>query len=125
MSKKRILIVDDEVNLTRMVRLNLEKRGPYEVREENHGRKAIEVAREYKPDLIILDVVMPDMDGGEIAAKMRNDPVLGSIPVIFLTAIVPKREAGDQGLTSGGYLFIPKPVSLETLVRHIEEKLGS
>ena len=121
MERKRILIIDDEPGFTRMVKLNLEKTGFFEVREENKATYAIAAAREFKPDLILLDVIMPSMDGGDIAAHMKNDRHLRDVPVIFLTATVSQREAGDGGLNSGGALFLAKPVSLENLIKCINE----
>jgi CheY-like chemotaxis protein len=119
--RKRILIVDDEVTFTRMVRLNLEKTGRYEVREENRGRRAAAAAREFHPDLIVLDVIMPDMDGGEVASTLQNDPKLKDIPVVFLTANVSKREVGESGKKLGGLYFLAKPITLEQLVEYIEK----
>ena len=124
MSKHRILIIDDERPMTRMVRLNLEATGRYEVREENVSANALTTAREFRPDLVLLDVIMPGADGGEIAARLKNDPVLGRVPVVFLTATVSPREAGNRGLMSAGMKFLAKPVSLATLVACIEEFLG-
>src|ERR1035438_4062424 len=77
--KKRILVVDDEPALTRMIKLTLEQTEQYEVRTENLGRKAIEAAREFKPELILLDVLMPDMLGSEIAAQLEQDPELSAV----------------------------------------------
>ena len=77
--KKRILVVDDESALTRMVKLNLERTGNYEVRTENQGVKAIPAAMEFKPDLIFLDIMMPDMGGPEISAQLKEDPELAKI----------------------------------------------
>lgn len=121
MEKKRILIIDDEPGFTRMVKLNLEKTGFFEVREENKATYAIPAAREFKPDLILLDVIMPTMDGGDVAAHIKNDRQLRDIPVVFLTATVSQREAGADGLNSGGELFLAKPVSVETLIKCINE----
>ena len=123
MEKKRILIIDDEMSFTRMVKLNLERTGEFEVREENKATAAIAAAREFKPDLILLDVIMPTMDGGDIASRIQNDKLLRGTPVIFLTATVSQREAGPKGLSSGGALFLAKPVSLENLIQHIKENL--
>src|SRR5258706_15639749 len=86
MLPKKILVVDDEVTITRLLKLNLEKTGAYVVREENRGAKAYAAAREFKPDLILLDVMMPDLDGGEVAAQLQADPLMKGIPIIFLTA---------------------------------------
>jgi two-component system OmpR family response regulator len=121
MEKKRILIIDDEPGFTRMVKLNLEKTGFFEVREENKATYAIPAAREFKPDLILLDVIMPTMDGGDVAAHIKADRHLRDIPVVFLTATVSQREAGDDGMKSGGALFLAKPVSVETLIKCINE----
>lgn len=114
--KIRILIIDDEPSFTRMVKLNLEKAGRYEVREENRALHAVAAAREFKPDLILLDVIMPAMDGGDVAAKIKNDSHLRGIPILFLTATVSVREAGKDGLNAGGDLFLAKPISVDALI---------
>jgi DNA-binding response OmpR family regulator len=121
--KKRILIIDDEASFTRMVRLNLEKTGEFEVREENRAGSAVATAREFRPDLILLDVIMPTMDGGDIFATLRKDRNLKEVPIIFLTATVSQREAGTGGLSSGGSLFLAKPVSVDVLIERIHEHL--
>jgi len=119
--KKRILIVDDEVSFARMVKLNLEKTGAFEVRVENRAVGALAAAREFKPDLILLDVIMPNMDGGDVSKQLKRYPGLKDIPIVFLTATVSKRETGDAGLNSGGELFLAKPVSVESLIACINE----
>jgi|SRR2546422_6403503 len=123
MEKKRILIIDDEASFTRMVKLNLEKTGGFDVREENKASGAVAAAREFKPDLILLDVIMPGMDGGDVAGQIRNDRHLKGTPIVFLTATVSQREAGEAGLNSGGDLFLAKPVSLEHLIHCINENV--
>ena len=121
MEKKRILIIDDETSFTRMVKINLEKTGEFEVREENRALNGLSAAREFKPDLILLDVVMPGMDGGDVAQHIRNDRNLKATPIVFLTATVSPREAGAGGLQSGGSLFLGKPVSVENLIQCIHQ----
>ena len=121
--KKRILMVDDEPALTRMVKLNLERTGNYEVRTENEGAKAIAAAREFKPDLIMLDVMMPGMSGDEIAAQLKEDPELSKIKFIFVTAIVTRNEAGQAGSEIGGNVFLAKPIKAEELIATIERVL--
>jgi len=121
MEKKRILIIDDESSFTRMVRMNLEKTGFFEVREENKAAAALAAAREFKPDLVLLDVIMPGIDGGGVAAQFQNDRQLKSTPIVFLTATVSQREAGQAGFTSGGSLFLAKPISVEHLIQTINE----
>lgn len=120
MEKKKILIVDDEAVFTRMVKLNLEQTGQYEVREENRALRALPAAREFKPDLILLDVIMPGMDGGELAASLQADYALRKTPIVFLTATVSPSEAKSGGFTSGGFLFLAKPVALKDLIQCIE-----
>ncbi len=122
-AKKRILIIDDEASFARIVKLNLEKTGTFEVRVENKAAYAVASAREFKPDLILLDVIMPAMDGGDVANQIKRDRNLKGTPVIFLTATVSKREAGDVGLNSGGELFLAKPISVEALIACINDHI--
>src|SRR5450756_1130580 len=104
--KKRILVVDDEPAMTRMIKLNLEQTGRYEVRTENLGRMAIAAAREFRPDLILLDLMMPDMLGSDISAQLQADPELRAIKFVFLTAMVTKEEALRSSGQIGGQAFI-------------------
>ncbi|HYR57902.1 MAG TPA: response regulator [Chthoniobacteraceae bacterium] len=118
--KRRIFIVDDESGFTRLLKLTLERTGRYIVREENDGTAAWLAAREFKPDIIFLDIVMPKIDGGEVAQKIRSDPTLEKVPIIFLTAIVSQRETTRE---IGGFPFLAKPVSLDAITACIEEHL--
>lgn len=120
MAKKKILLVDDEENFTRIVKLNLESTDKYEVKVENKGAFVLETAKAFKPDLILLDVVMPDKEGSEIAAEMRQDENLNKIPVVFLTALVTKEETGKNCSLISGNPFIAKPVNLNELIHCIE-----
>jgi CheY-like chemotaxis protein len=121
--KKRILIIDDEIDLTMLVKLNLQKTGRFEVREENRALKALSAAREFKPDLVLLDVMMPDLDGGDVLAQLKADPNLRNVPVVFLTATVLKEDLAKQGGTIGGHPFIPKPFKAEVLLDQINKML--
>ena len=120
MNKTRIFIVDDESGFTRLLKLTLEKSGNYEVLEENDGTKAWLKAREFKPDIIFLDIVMPKIDGGDVAQQIRADPLLAKVPIIFLTAIVSRSETARD---IGGFPFLAKPVSLDAINRCIAEHL--
>ena len=120
---KRILIVDDEAGFTRLLKLTLEGTRRYIVKEENDGSQALQSARQFRPDLILLDIVMPKMDGGDVARQMASDPMLKKVKIIFLTAIVSQKEAGAGGI--GGFPFVAKPVSLAALTAMIEETLGT
>lgn len=119
--KKRILLVDDEPSFTRLMKLNLEANGPYEVQIVNHGQEALAAARAFRPDLIFLDVIMPDADGGEIASLLRSDAALRKTPIVFLTAVVSKNEVVEHGDVIGGQTFLAKPVTVEDVKRTIEK----
>lgn len=121
--KKKILVVDDEAVLTKMVKMNLERTGNYEVRTENEGSKALQAARDFKPDLIFMDVMMPDMSGDEAIGEIREDPELSSIPYVFMTAIVSKTETEEMGSNIGGNEFLAKPAKTEELIATIERIL--
>lgn len=123
MEKKRILIIDDESTFTRMVRLNLEKTGRFEVREENAAANGLKAARDFKPHLILLDVLMPTLDGGDVKAQIRRNRNLKTVPILFLTATISANEAGNRGPAGSDGLFISKPVSAERLIQLIDENL--
>ena len=118
--KKRILVVDDEASFTRLLKLNLEQTGLYEVQTENQALEALATARAFKPDLILLDVMMPGQDGGAIAARLRESPSLKEAPIIFLTAAVKKEEVASHKGQIGGLPFLAKPVDLDDLLKHLE-----
>jgi CheY-like chemotaxis protein len=124
MNTKRILVVDDEPGITRTMKVNLERTGSYSVRTENHAGNALTAAKQFHPDLIFLDVMMPGMDGGEVAGQFKADPDLKNVPVVFLTAIVTKREMGTESKYIGGQSFIAKPLNIEALTRCIVERIG-
>jgi CheY-like chemotaxis protein len=121
MPKKKILVVDDEPGFTRLLKLTMTK---YEIREENDPLRALETARQFGPDLILLDVIMPGLDGGDLASKFRADSGLRRTPIVFLTAVVTDRETGGESRTMGGFPFVAKPVNPEALTRCIEENLA-
>src|SRR5262249_16722379 len=118
-----ILIVDDEVVLTRLMRVALERTGKYEVRSENDPKSAVEVAREFKPDIIMLDLIMPDLDGGDVVDALRKDPELKPIPVVFLTASVRKADIDAHGGAFDGYPFMEKPASPAAICEFLEKHL--
>ncbi|HEV2437030.1 MAG TPA: response regulator [Verrucomicrobiae bacterium] len=124
MTQKKILVVDDEGGMTRMLKRNLEATNRYIVRAENSGAAALAAAREFRPDLILLDVMMPGVDGAEIAGKIREDKLLNQTPIVFLSAIVKKDEMPPTGGQIGGLTFLAKPVKLDDLITCIENQLG-
>ena len=124
MNKKRILLLDDEVSFTRLLKLNLEQTNRYEVRAENWPEDVLAAAREFKPDLMLLDVMMPRMFGGDIAAQFRADEELKGIPIVFLTATVRKQRVDEHAGMISGYPFLAKPATTEEVIACIEKHLG-
>jgi CheY-like chemotaxis protein len=120
--KRRILIVDDDANSTHLVKILLERSGPYLVLEENDPTKADQTAHNFKPDVILLDIVMPKMDGGELATQIEADRELRDTPIIFLTALVTHGEA-KNGLHIQGHPLVAKPISIPELIDAIEKHL--
>jgi CheY-like chemotaxis protein len=121
--KRKVLIIDDEPGFTKIVKLTLEAQKKYEVREVNNPNRALQDARDYSPDVIILDVIMPELDGGDVLTLLKADPVLKHVPVIFVTATVLKSEVGEHGKTLGGLFFVAKPVTASGLMECIEEHI--
>jgi DNA-binding response OmpR family regulator len=122
MQKKRILIVDDEASFTRLVKLNLEATNRYEVRVEKWPEDTLATASEYKPDLIILDIMMPRLFGGDVAERLRADAHFSSVPILFVSAAIPRgRVAEHQGVVAG-FPLVAKPVTVEALIGHIEKQ---
>ena len=122
---KKILAVDDEKHILRLVQINLEKAG-YEVVTGTNGREAIEKVRSEKPELIVMDVMMPEMDGFEALKQLKSDPATADIPVIMLTA---KAQDADvfHGWQSGADLYLTKPfnpMELLTFVKRIFDAKG-
>jgi len=120
--KRRILIVDDDRDSTHLIKILLEKISHYLVLEENDAAKAHESARDFRPDLILLDIMMPQIDGGDIAARIDADPGLQRTPIIFLTALVTKAEA-KAGLHIQGHPVLAKPIDIPELINRVEENL--
>ena len=120
--RRRILIVDNDRDSTHLVKTLLERTGRHLVLEENDATKAHQSARNFRPELILLDIVMPETDGGEVAAQLQADPELQRTPIIFLTALVTKAEA-KAGLRLQGHPFLAKPINLSELISGIAENL--
>src|SRR5256886_15723587 len=118
--KRRILIVDNDRDTTHLVKVLLERTGDYLVLEENEATKAHQSARNFRPDLILLDIVMPETDGGERAARIEADRELQNTPILFLTALVTRAEA-KRGLRIQGHSFLAKHVSIPELINAIEQ----
>jgi CheY-like chemotaxis protein len=121
--KDRILIVDDDISYAELLKLQLEKTGAYEAKIVVDGKSVVAAAREFRPDLILLDILMPGQDGAETAAQLADDELLQDIPVVFLTSIVTRAEMAAKGGLVHGKPFLAKPVSAEELDDAIQKYL--
>jgi CheY-like chemotaxis protein len=122
--KKRILAVDDQASNTRLVKLYLEQTNDYVVREENDPKAALTAAEEFQPHLILLDVMMPGMDGWDLVGCFRANRKLTGVPVVFLTAAITKGEVDAIGGRCWGYPFLAKPVVLKEMLACLKKHLG-
>ena len=120
--KKKILIVDDEKQLVSLVSLHMKMSG-YEVLSAKDGEEALAIAKEEVPDLIILDLMLPKIDGWEVCKRLRAESKIGDIPVIMLTA---RSEAGDKlrGFECGADDYVTKPFSPRELVARVKRVLA-
>lgn len=119
-----VLIIDDSLNLCEALKLNLEHKHGFVVYVAQDGKTGLQLARSKKPDIVILDVMMPGMSGGQVAELMREIPSLAHTPIIFMTGMISKAEAEQKGGEIGGEMFIAKPVSHEDLAATIHAQLG-
>ena len=124
MNRKKVLIVDDEPNCSRLVQAMLEKTGCFEVMVENKSRSALATARDFLPDIMLLDVDMPGKDGGDVACEAKADPLLSQVPVVFLTGLIPRSETGDKYVTRGKSRYMSKPPDPLALIELIEDLLS-
>lgn len=125
MKINRILVIDDNINATRVARLILERTGRYEVRELNDPVQALDVTREFEPDLILLDVCMPNIEGSVVAEKINSTAGFTDMPIVFLTCIVTPGEMGKSGtMIIGRHEYIAKPARPDILVSCIERNLA-
>jgi CheY-like chemotaxis protein len=119
---KKILIVDDEKDVLMVLEKRLTAAG-YEVVKANNGKDAIIIAKRERPDLILLDIAMPEMSGGEAAKILKSDPDTKDITIIFLTALLEKIDKEGERLI-GGMQFIAKPYKPEELLEIIRKNIG-
>jgi CheY-like chemotaxis protein len=118
---KRILVVDDEPAIARLVKMSLAVEG-YDVRTVNSGFEAMEELPLFKPDIVVLDIMMPGMNGYEVCMEIKSRPDTSQIKVVFLTA---RGNPGDaqQGFSVGGDDYIIKPFDPEELLQKIQDIL--
>ena len=125
MAAKRVLIVDDEESLTEILKLTLEDSGDYEVRTENNAEEVLSVARWFTPDIVVLDVIMPEMSGLEVADQLREELGDAVPPILFLTAAVSKEDVNMQHELLKDCPVMAKPVGTQELIDQIESILGA
>ncbi len=123
-SKLRVLVVDNEPASTRLVRLTLERHAGFEVCEVNDPRRTVAAAQRFQPSLILLDVEMPNMDGGQVARALQEQKGLARVPVVFMTSLVTEREAGHDIFCNGSRV-LAKPVTVAKLMRCVAELLST
>ena len=123
---KKILIVDDEADV-RFFLSNILKRAQYAVFSAATGEEAIELAKTRQPDLIVLDILLPGVDGGSVAETLSEDQATAAIPILFLTGILSKEEEllgkKEGGVKSGKHFMMAKPVAKEELLAMIAKIL--
>ena len=114
-----VLIVDDEEQILQLVAGLLEAKG-YEVATASHGEEALRRVEERRPDAVLLDIMMPGLDGATVAQQLRESPETADIPIIFLTGLVDANEMSTRGPKIGGQFFLAKPFDAERLYRVLE-----
>ena len=116
---RKILVIDDEEDFNFFIKKNLEAAGEFEVITCSDSRKGLELARNEKPDLILLDILMPNVSGTQLAEDFKSDTEISSIPIVFLTAVITKKETDENGNLIGGRYFVAKPVRIGEIVNMI------
>jgi len=122
---RKILVVDDDPAFVRMLKLNIESMGGYKVFTEDRGSRAVKAARECHPDLVLMDLLMPDMLGGDAAIELHADPALRDTKVVFLTSLMNKSEERQSVKGTGKQSLFSKPISRADLVAIFEQEFGS
>lgn len=122
MAGKKILVVDDDVDLLKMLKIRIESEG-YEFMGAQDGEEMLRVMKMKKPDLILLDIILPKMDGYSALREVRKDDEFKDIPVIVLTA-KEKKKVGDLFALEKIEFFVEKPFETEDLLRKIHIALG-
>ena len=120
--KKKVLLVDDEKSFTNLLKLNLEQTGNYDVSVVNWSEDALSTAREFKPDIMLLDIIMPRMPGGNVVAQFEADPEMKDLPIVFFTAAVQRSRLEDMDGIISGRPCLAKPASLDEIVAMIEKQ---
>jgi len=122
MGKRRVMVVDDEEDFTMMLKMNLEQTGQYEVLALSSAKDIVSKVKDFKPDIILLDLLMPEVGGIEACQMLNEDPVGNRVPIIALSALdkdADKLKAYKVGIVD----YLTKPAQTETIVKTIEKAL--
>lgn len=127
MNTIRILVIDDDISILKLIEKYLKKNGPnfnFNIITSNNARKALNLVKQMKPDIILLDIKMPEMDGYEFSSQLQNSEEFSSIPVIFVSALN-REEDKVRAFVSGAVDYLTKPINnkklIETIAKHIEK----
>ena len=121
-TKITLLVVDDDQDVLGALRTKLERTGRYHVFTAGGGQEALRHVRERRPDLIVCDIDMPDMDGGELAATLREDKATSALPLVFLSGLVSPQDSARGNV--GGWPMLSKQSQIQQLVGKIDELLA-
>ena len=122
-ARARLLLVDDDPDVLLVLRTKLEQTGRYEIATAGGGAEALSKARTFKPEIVVSDIDMPDMDGGELAATLRDSPAMAGIEIVFLSALVPPGDSVRR--SPSGAPMLSKRGSVQMLIRTIDELLAN
>jgi len=122
--KKKVLVIDDEEEICMFTKTMLERSGKFEVLTSSDATTGINLAKSNRPDIVLLDINMPLMDGGDVAQAIRDFEPISRIPILFVTALLKKDEAGaaSEGSIGKNY-FLAKPIAAQELIAKIDSIL--
>lgn len=123
MYKKRILIIDDEEDFCKLVKKNIDNTGEFEVSIATNGEDGLKLLRNIRPDLVLLDIVMPGMDGADVLSAIRDDQNIKDTPIVFFTSIVKDEESGSQASFTSGYSLLAKTATVAELLACIKKNV--
>ena len=124
MDTKKVLIIDDEPEFVEVTRMRLVASG-YDVVTATGGRDGLRQAKASHPALILLDLMMPDMDGGDVGQALQADPGLRTIPIVYITALIGRKEAARRNETAPGEVFLTKTASPVEMLAVIAKALAT
>lgn len=123
-AKTKILVVDDDAGICEFVKLTLEKTRKYDVIVSTSGSEGLKLAELHQPNLVLLDIMMPEMSGAEVAEKLVKNEKTCDIPIAFITGLLTKEDVEKRQGFIHGFLFISKPVTPRELVEEVESVLA-